>query len=165
MRVIKGDTIEEQILSIDTYLYRTRELLAARKMASLIAPCGVSAYARQATAGEEFGHTMIPVPGKISSVILRVDDVPRIPADLKEPIVAVEVIVEADGANWISLSIPVVPKKLVKVSGQALEVIEGTRMKFSVDRAASGVWICCVVDPKARPINVEIAYEGIQLRS
>lgn len=161
MRIIKGATVEEQIASIDAYLHRTRGHLISKQMHSLLYPHGISAYATETKAEEEFGHAMAPMAGKFTKIILQVDEIPRVPTDLRDSAAVISVLIEVDGSNWIEVNIPTVAKKRVQVSAQSLEIGEGTRFKFSANRVVHGAWICCVLEPKPYPILVELPDAGI----
>ena len=154
LRVVKGKDTVTQIKSIDAILHSVRGQMHGRASQVFVSKCGVSGYVEQTRAGIDYLHSMFPLDGVVKKVAIVIDDIPKDTGlDKGKPKAGISIYVEDSPPMWTTKSIELeVGKHEFSVD---IPIKFGTRMKVSVNRFVSGLWIALLVEPKLTPIVVE----------
>jgi len=140
MKIIKGETLEEQMKRVDVILSRFSRHL--RKTASgIVTPFPISGYTKTLSS-EPILRYMFPAPGKVLSGVMHIEEMPKNGVDLYAVLHRDEV------SNTRSLY----TRKKLTIVHPKIEVITGDRLSLSIvtkggDQAV-GIWISLLWEPK-----------------
>jgi len=147
MKIIKGETLEKQMKSVDVILSRFSRRLH-KTAAGIITPFPISNYVQTPLDGVILKY-MFPAAGKILSGVVYIEDMPRSRVDLCT--------VMWRGGTSDSRSL-FIEKKLTVVH-PGIEVLTGDRLTVSVvakdEVQPSGVWISLLWEPKVSDVVVK----------
>ena len=140
MKIIKGETLEKQMKSVDVILSRFSRRLH-KTTAGIVTPFPISNYVQTPLDGVILKY-MFPAAGKILSGVMYIEDMPKGGIDLD--------IVMRRGKSSDSRSLLV--EKNLTVIHPDIEVLTGDRLTISVvakDGAQpDGIWISLLWEPK-----------------
>ncbi len=140
MKLIKGETLEDQIKSVDIILSRFSRRLR-KTVTGIITPFPISNYVQTPVDGTVLKY-MFPAEGKILSGVVYIEDMPKSGIDLYTVLWRGEAF---DSRTLFT-------RKNLTVVHPNIEVIVGDRLTVSVvakgGAQASGIWISLLWEPK-----------------
>jgi len=142
MKIIKGETVEEQIKHIDTLLKRFSRKLH-KTVVGIVPPYPISNYVQSPIDGVVLKY-MFPADGKIVLGVLHIEDMPKSGIDIYA-------VVHFDETQKSETFFTKKESILIKPD---IDIVAGSRLTLSVktngEELVSGVWVSLLWVPEIR---------------